>query len=202
MSSTPSDWFADAERFAQRDAGESGAAKPRGRDRTELFLSLLMTHQRRVHAFILSMVPNRNDADDLLQETIVVMWRKFDSFEVGTDFVAWSMSIARYEVLQFRQKFARSKLVFSESLLESLAEASMTSAAKFDERHDALELCLHKLTDQDRELISLRYRDGLSIRAVAQRVGRPTAGMYKAMARIHTALSLCVRRAIGGLNHD
>ena len=156
-----------------------------------------MANQRRVHAFILSLVPNRSDADDLLQETIVVLWRKFEAYEPGTNFLAWALAIARLEVLRFRQKFARSKLVFSEALMASLAEVSAASVTQFDERHDALDLCLRKLTERDRELIDLRYHEGLSIKQVAQRVGRPIAGMYKAMARVHTSLTHCVQQVMG-----
>jgi len=167
-----------------------------GPSSTERFLALLMSNQRRVHAFILSLVPNRNDADDLLQESIIVMWRKFESFQPGTDFLAWAMAIARFEVMRHRQKHARSKLVFGEDLLDSLAAMTLAKSEQFEARHDALERCLGKLSDRDRELITLRYQEGLAIKEVASRVGRPAGGMYKAMARVHTALSLCVRKVI------
>lgn len=169
-----------------------------GRDQTERFLGLLLAHQRRVHAYILSLVPNRSDADDLLQETIVALWRKFDCYEPGTDFLAWAVAVARYEVLKFRQKHARSKLLFSEELMGALAQSVELKVAEFDDRHTALETCLGKLAARDRELIALRYQEGLTIKAVALRVGRPIAGMYKAMSRIHDALTLCVRGSMKG----
>ncbi len=49
--------------------------------KTKIFLSLLMANQRRINSYILSVVPNFSDADDIMQETISVMWRKFDRFE-------------------------------------------------------------------------------------------------------------------------
>ncbi|MHC5160788.1 MAG: sigma factor, partial [Planctomycetota bacterium] len=86
-------------------------------NKTEEFLSLLMSNQRRINSYVLSLVPNMNDADDIMQETITVLWRKFDEFQVGTNFASWGMKVAFYCVLDFRKKKAKDKLVFSDDLL-------------------------------------------------------------------------------------
>src|SRR5437868_4635179 len=85
-------------------------------------LMLLMTqHQRRIFAYIHALVPDRHDAEDLLQETSMVIVEKFQEFEPGTDFVAWAFQIAWWRVRAARQKFARSKVVFDDDVLESVA---------------------------------------------------------------------------------
>ncbi|MCK5000630.1 MAG: hypothetical protein KAS23_13890, partial [Anaerohalosphaera sp.] len=66
-----------------------------------LFFHLFMTHRKSLYAFILASIHNYSDADDILQETATVMWRKFSGFEQGTDFVAWGITIARLRVLKF-----------------------------------------------------------------------------------------------------
>lgn len=164
--------------------------------RTEQFLGLLMGSQRRIHGYILALVPNRHDSEDLLQETIVAMWRKFDQFEPGTDFVAWSLAIARLEVLRYRQRFARSRLMFNDELLDQIARDTEQSMSNLDRWGDALADCLQRLSGRDRDHIRLKYEQNLTVKAVAQRVGRPVQGMYKAMARIHAALSICAKRKL------
>ena len=160
------------------------------------FLSLVMAHQRRIHAFILSLVPNTHDADDLLQETTLTMWRKYDSYEPGTDFLAWAFAVARFEVLSHRQKYARAKTLFNDDLLEELVQDTATRTSEFDAWEDALSTCLAKLKPEDQQLIKMRYQGGMTIKAVAQKIGRPVQGMYKVMARIHGALSDCAKQQL------
>ncbi len=163
---------------------------------TEQFLRLLLPNQKRIYAYILTLVPHWSDADDIMQETTTAMWRKFDEFERGTDFVAWGVSIARYEVLRFRRKQGANRLQFSDDLLNMIAQQVEAAANQADERLDALNECLEKLPERDRKLIRLRYESDVTIRTVAERVGRPVQGMYKAMARIHDALLQCIRRSL------
>ena len=65
------------------------------RDQTETFIGHVMEHQRELYAFILSMLPNLTEADDVLQETNMVLWRKREEFEPGTNFGAWARTVAR-----------------------------------------------------------------------------------------------------------
>ena len=95
----------------------------------EAFMRLFLQSERRILGFILSLVPNLSDAEDLLQETCSIMWNKFEQFENGTDFVAWGISIARYRVLTFRRKVGTRRVCFNEKLLHQIADAA---AENFD----------------------------------------------------------------------
>src|SRR5882724_11282059 len=119
-------------------------------------MTLMTQHQRRIFAYIYTLVPNRYDAEDLLQETSLVICEKFDDFEVGTDFVAWACQIAYWRIRYSRQKFARCKVVFDEEVLESVAHTASEMAAELDDRHVALAHCLKKLHARDRELVLTR----------------------------------------------
>src|SRR3954452_4251670 len=89
-------------------------------------MALITRHQRQIFAYIYTLVPDRHDAEDLLQETSVVICEKFDEFTPGTDFVAWACQIAWWRVRYSRQKFARAKVVFDDELLESVAHTAMS----------------------------------------------------------------------------
>ena len=163
---------------------------------TERFLRLLMANQGRIYAYILTLVPNWSDADDIMQEATAVMWRKFDKFKSGTDFAAWGVSIAHYEILKFRKRNRRNHLHLNENLLRDVAEKCRETKDEKEKRLCALQECLTKLSEQDRRLIRLRYERYATTKRVAQRVGRSVQGMYKTMARIHYALQQCVRRVL------
>ena len=155
-------------------------------------MSLMTQHQRRIFAYIYTLVPDRHDAEDLLQETSVVICEKFDTFEPGTDFVAWACQIAYWRIRYARQKYARSKVVFHQELVDALAQTAAVMHEEMDERHEALAHCLQKLPTRDRELMLTRYEPGSGVREAAQRSGRSLEAAYKALARIRKLLLDCV----------
>jgi RNA polymerase sigma-70 factor (ECF subfamily) len=163
---------------------------------TNEFLRLLMANQKRIYAFILGMVPNHQDADDLFQETVLVMWSKFDGFTRGSSFSAWGTTIAKYQVLSVRKRFSRRSLQFSDAARERLQAEAAQFVEHMDGRMYALRDCVAKLSQRDYELIRLRYEDEVAIRAIADRMGRSVQSVYKKIARIHDALLRCIRRAL------
>src|SRR5271169_3225060 len=106
-------------------------------------LMVLMTrHQRQIFCYIYALVPDRYDAEDLLQETSLVICEKFNDFEEGTDFVAWACQIAYWRIRYSRQKFARSKVVFDQEVVDAVAQTASTMIEELDDRHVALGNCL------------------------------------------------------------
>jgi RNA polymerase sigma-70 factor (ECF subfamily) len=164
--------------------------------REERFMQLFLQHERRLRAFIATLVPNWADADDLLQETSAVIWRKFDDFEPGTDFIDWALRIAHFEVLNYRKRQRRDRLRFSDETVEVLATRLRNFGDASDLRFDALQHCLLKLNPRDRELVQLRYGPGATVRDVSERVSRSLHAVYKALNRIHGLLLDCVRRSL------
>jgi RNA polymerase sigma-70 factor, ECF subfamily len=163
-------------------------------------VALMTQHQRRIFGYIYALVPNRHDAEDLLQETSLVVCEKFDQFKVGTDFVAWACQIAYWRIRYSRQKFARSKVVFDQELLDAVAQTATRMTAELDERHEALASCLAKLHARDRELVLTRYEPGGGVKEAAQRSHRTLEAAYKALSRIRKLLLDCVTNqlAMGG----
>jgi RNA polymerase sigma-70 factor, ECF subfamily len=162
----------------------------------EQFMQLFLQSERRLLGFILSLVPHLADAEDLLQETFSVMWRKFEAFQPGTDFVAWGISIARYRVLDYRRKSQQDRLLFSESLMMKISEFAAELGPQSNLRVEALQECLAGLREKDRELIRLRYFADNSTKGVAEQVGRGVDSIYKSLNRIHDRLLFCIRHSL------
>ena len=165
-------------------------------DQARQFVSLLMANQQRIYAFILSMIPNWSDADDLMQETAEVMWVKFENAYPIADFSAWAICIARNKIMNFYAKKRREHVLFSDTLFDDIAQRAQRVSESTDIRLETLQYCLRKLTERDRQLIQKLYEKDITIKALAKQVGRPIHGFYKAVGRIHNALLQCIRRSL------
>ncbi len=163
---------------------------------TDAFISLLIPNQRRIQAFILTLAPNISDAEDIYQETVSNMWKKFDSFEIGTDFVAWALTIAKYKVLTFRNKAGRSKVQFSSNVCDILESAAMSKMDSLQDHFDTLKHCLKKLSEKEQFLLKLRYESDLTFQKISARIGKTAPAIHRIMANIHSKLALCIRRTL------
>jgi RNA polymerase sigma-70 factor (ECF subfamily) len=164
-------------------------------DREQL-VGLIAQYQRRLQVYIRSLVPDHADAEEILQEVNLFLWRNAHEFRPGSDFGAWAYKSAYYHVLTYRKRLARQKLRFSDSLVSQLADSASAVADQTDRRQDALEHCVQKLPESDRLLIQLRYHDGSSVHELAGHLQRSAKAIYRALDRVHLALLDCVRRRL------
>jgi RNA polymerase sigma-70 factor (ECF subfamily) len=192
----------------QRLEWQEQATDPRGQQQ---FIRLFVANQRRIHAFIRTLIPNTADADDVLQETSITGLAKFPSTFVqrgekpkqldAEDFVAWICTIARYEALKWCRRSQRGRALFSEALAEELADCHIRQLEYLEWRHDALNACLKKLTARDRVLLMFRYESNLTGPEIAERLGKPVNTVYKALQRIRSSLLDCVDRTLRAQEH-
>lgn len=176
------------------DSTPGDLASPEGE-----FVQLFSRYQRRLYLYILAQVGNPTDAEEILQETNLVVWRKSDKFELGTNFFAWSSRIAGYEVLKFRDRRRKDKLQFSDKFLEAVSEEVQKNEGRLEDRRKALEVCLGKLRSDDRELIRHRYAGGQNGKAVAEILDRPANSVYQSLGRIRRALMQCIRKRLAAV---
>ena len=172
------------------------------RQRTDQIVQLLTNVQQPLTRYVRSLVPNRTDAEEVLQETNLFVWRHADEFELGTNFAAWACRIAYYQVLTFRKRQSRSRLHFSDALVEQLARSAVENLARGNDEAEALDRCMGKLSSEDRELMELRYEPGATVEGIARRVGRSTKAVYNALGRIRTWLLECVERTAAESRRD
>jgi RNA polymerase sigma-70 factor (ECF subfamily) len=170
--------------------------------RKQIFTRLLKENQARIYVYIRVFVPHWADADDILQETAIVMWRKFDTYITGSDFAAWGISIAHNFVMKLNQRRFDKRIKFSSDVVRLLQEtAVMDVDDRDDDRAQAIQQGLARLSEADAELLALKYKKGYTVVEIAQKTGRPLQGLYKAMARIHKTLMNNVQRQVKALDH-
>ena len=164
--------------------------------RNDRFVRLLTQCDRRVYSFILSMVPNLADADEIHQQTNINLWRDFDKFVAGTDFCAWAISVARFQIMTYRKTKGRNRLFFTDEVLEAMA--SEAADLSTDERHQALVHCLETLPPRSRDLVAAYYAHDADRAMVAAKLGRSVNALHNALSRIRRALRDCVERRLKG----
>lgn len=158
------------------------------------FVQMLTRYQRRLFLHILAQVPYPVDADEILQETSIIAWDKFQQFRPGTNFLAWVSQIATFEIMKYRSRRRRERLQFSEEFLEAVAQESIAQEDTLEARRAALVHCIQKLRERDRQLIQQRYSPGESGKGLAETVGRPANSVYQSLGRIRRTLLECINR--------
>ena len=176
--------------------GNSDTNDSASNKKTEEFLHLLMGSHQRIYAFILTLVPNTTDADDLMQKTTTTMWQKFSQFTPGSDFVAWGISIAHKKVLEHRRKHATSHVKFDNELLKIMVVESNKRSDITNAKLDALDKCIDSLGDEDRKIVQMRYKRNITVNDLAKTVGKSVFSIYRTFARIHSFLIRCMNRKL------
>lgn len=172
-------------------------------DKNKQFLRQFLQNERRLRAYILTLLPNRADADDVLQETSLTMWDKFDAATPPTEFLAWARRVAYHKVLDFYKKSQRTQVRLSTIFLTRLAEtaAGQADTLRLDDRRDALAGCVEKLPPQDRELLTHRFADGATTQSTSEQLGRSVDAVYKALAKLRESLLKCVETTLAREGH-
>lgn len=163
-------------------------------ERHDRFAELFVRHQARVHRFIVMMVPNCADADELFQQTNLTLWKLWDRYDPLRDFTAWACGVARNHVRNFLRSRRRAPLTLGEELLDELAETRLADDAWLEERQKALSHCLDALPAAQKNLVQRCYADREAMKTVAAEDGRTPDALYKAMQRIRAGLFDCINR--------
>lgn len=178
-----------------KEIAEQDLCQGVGEDRQGEFLQLFLNNQKRLYGFIRTLVAHKAEAEDILQDTAMIMWKKFSEYEPGTSFLAWGFTIARYNIIYHHRK-NKSIRQFSEETLQEILSRHEKTFGEMDVRIQALEQCLSQLQGPDRKMIHLRYDYELRPKAIAKQLDEPVARVYKSLARIHNSLLGCIRRRI------
>jgi RNA polymerase sigma-70 factor (ECF subfamily) len=120
------------------------------------FIKLLTAYEVRLRAFALSIVPHWADAEEVLQEAHLVMWRKFGQFEPGTNFFAWGCRIIHLTAKDFRKRQSRGKVLFGDEFMELIKEQTVQMETRLAEREQLLNECVSHLKERQRRMLHLR----------------------------------------------
>lgn len=154
-------------------------------------------NERAMQAFAFSLVPNRADVEDIMQEALAALWEKFADYDPERPFLPWANRFVYRQVQIHRRKHAiRQKYMFSEETLEQLAGDEPISAKREEAMSHALDQCLTKLSDSQRNLVNQRYLAKGSLQDLAKESGRNVDALYKSLERIRNRLYDCIHHRL------
>jgi RNA polymerase sigma-70 factor (ECF subfamily) len=165
---------------------------------TDRFLEQFLAVQARIYGYIATLVPNHVDADDLFQQTALVLWRKHGQFDPSREFLPWALGIAHNEVRRFFRSHSGRGSHLSDAMMERLAELHYASESKSESRLQQLADCMARLTADQRDLIEQCYLGVDSIKVIAQQQQVEPGTLYKRLDRIRWTLMDCVESAERG----
>jgi RNA polymerase sigma-70 factor (ECF subfamily) len=162
----------------------------------EDFVRLYTEHEAAVRRCVYLWIGNWNDAQDVLQNVHLLLWRKSGHFRPGTSFLAWALRVAKLETRDYWKRKSRDRRVFSDEFFDLVSDDALAMSEDVEKRRIALRHCLDKLKQSHRELIKLRYDDNKKLQAVASEMGRTVDAVQKALARIRQSLFQCITNRI------
>jgi len=173
-------------------SGHQAAAQQR-------FLSLFLRSEREIFRYVAALVPNVADAEDIVQQTALALWEKFDAYDSSQPFTPWACRFALNKTKQWIERRQRWQALLEGGLAEELAERREQLRTEIETRLKHLEGCLNKLPEEQRSIVEGYYyrRDG--VEKLAEHSGRTVAATYKTLQRIRESLQLCIENAAKGV---
>lgn len=160
------------------------------------FLARLGACQSQLLGYICALVRNLDDAEDVLQQTVLTIWNKLDKYQPERSFTAWALRFVQYHALNHLR--ARRRRQFHEHLAASLAETAAFAAEpeENDAYRRAMEGCLKDMNQPDRQMVEQCYYEECKVSALAARLGRSAQSVCNSLRRIRMSLLECIRRKV------
>jgi RNA polymerase sigma-70 factor (ECF subfamily) len=164
----------------------------------EEFVRLFTANEGRLRALAMSLVVNFNDAEDVLQQASLSLWKKFEQYQPGTNFMHWAGRFVYLHSLRHRRHKARQKMAFGDAFLEAILNAATQDAMSVELglREVALESCMQKLSSEHRAMLRARYEEQSSVHDLARIFNRTEQAIHNAMSRIRRVLHDCINQRI------
>jgi len=124
---------------------------------TEEFISQFTRNERQIRYYIASLVANKSDVDDIMQEASSLLWKKYDQYDPDRPFLPWAMRFAYNAVRTYRQKLGTRRKYFSDELVEELVAAHEKEMDRLEKERTLLPLAPKKLSET---VLNIDYRQG------------------------------------------
>lgn len=156
-------------------------------------MDLLSRHQGQLFGYIFAAVRNLDDAEELYQQTSIVLWQKFSDYQPDSNFIRWACKAAKYEILHFQRSRRRNPVVFNEKILANLADVQESREDQLRREHqEILAECVDELPPRDRRIVRLCYGKQRNIKQIAGELNYSAQTLYNSLSRIRRMLYDCV----------
>ena len=168
---------------------------PADRPPDQQFLAMVTGAQSSLYAFICSLLGNSESARDVLQNTNLVIWEKAAEYDRSREFRPWAYKIAYLQVMAFRKKQQRDRLIFDDDFMRGIAEDIARRNEQLEDRLEALDLCIARLPKHQQQIVRKRYAMGVGVQDIAKQLGQKANTLAVLLYRVRKALAVCVEQA-------
>jgi RNA polymerase sigma-70 factor (ECF subfamily) len=165
------------------------------RKKHQQFAERMVRDQARLFGFILSLVPNRADAEELFQQVSLTLWENWERYDRELDFLPWACGIAHNHVRNFIRKRQRHPLHLDSDIVDAIAARSLELRRHEVDRVTALRRCIAELSERSRNAIE-QYYHGTSVDRIAEEAGDTANAIYKLLRRSREFLHDCVKKRL------
>lgn len=160
------------------------------------FMRLMLESERELLRYVMALVPDREDSRDVVQETLIALWKKRAKYDPAFPFVPWACRFAMNEIRLHRRRDSRWRWIQDDQLIEMLFSRRQELAQKLDARKEHLRTCLEKLPTRQRNVVEGYYFREEPVEDVAERLNASSDAVYKMLQRVRQALFDCVTRSL------
>ncbi len=166
-----------------------------GDDAQAQFLRLFLSSERELFRYVAALVPNITDAEEIVQQTAVVLLTKFDQYDVSQPFTPWACRFAINIVNQWAARRQRWQSLLDRGLAEELTRRREELRPRFESHLRHLDVCLEKLPPDQRGIVEAYYFHRKNVTAIAAESKRSVDAVYKVLQRIRSLLRHCIEQA-------
>ncbi len=159
------------------------------------FLSQFLRSEREIFRYVAVLVPSVADAEDIVQQTALSLWEKFDTYDPSRPFTPWACRFALNKAKQWIERRQRWQALLEGGLAEELAERRDALRPELEARLRHLEGCLNKLPEEHRSLVEGYYYRRDAIEKLSTASSRTVAATYKTLQRVRQTLQSCIEDA-------
>jgi RNA polymerase sigma-70 factor (ECF subfamily) len=159
------------------------------------FLSVFLRSEKEVFRYVAALVPRVADAEDIVQQTALTLWEKFDEYDPAKPFTPWACRFALNKTRQWIERRQRWQALLEGGLAEELARRREQLQPELDRCLRRLDGCLAKLPEDQRSLVEGYYFRREGVEQLAGNSGRTVAATYKMLQRIRHSLQVCIENA-------
>jgi RNA polymerase sigma-70 factor (ECF subfamily) len=168
---------------------------PTNADSQALFLRLFLSSERELFRYVAALVPNLGDAEEIVQQTAVELWKRFDQYDAQQPFTPWACRFAINIVKQWVAGQKRWQSLLEPGLAEELVKRREQLRPQFENRLRHLDECMEKLPAQQRAIVEAYYFRRQSVDLIAAETRRSVDAVYKTLQRIRWMLRQCIEQA-------
>lgn len=167
-----------------------------GRGDSAAFERLYRETSSRLFGVCLRLLPERSEAEDVLQEVYTTVWRKAGQFDASrASAITWLAMIARNKAIDRLRTQPNARRAPME-LIDEVADTTPSPAAQVEsaDEHERLRQCMDELDARRRSLIRTAFFDGSTYEELAQRTGSPLGSVKSWIRRGLIQLRACLER--------